>query len=118
MFDRYLVFATTLRCRSYAELMHHVPDEYRNRWDIETGYRCAKSVRPRTVSTNPAVRLALFYVSLAVCSIWMRIRDSDVPGAAGILLGVLLSVIVHAACRMVQQDASGGPAGRRRHEPG
>jgi len=46
MFDRYLVFATTLRCRSYAELLYHVPGEYRNRWDIETGYRCAKSVRP------------------------------------------------------------------------
>jgi len=48
----------------------------------------------------------------------MTIRDSDVPGAAGILLGVLLSVMVHVACRMVQQDASADPAGRRRHEPG
>jgi len=88
IFDWYHVFATTLRCSSYAKLLEYVPNEYRNRWDIETGYRCAKSVRLRTCSKNPIIRLALFYISLAICNIWMAIRNLPDPKAQGIMLQV------------------------------
>jgi len=41
-----------------------LPEEYRRRWGIETGYRDAKRAMPRTCSRKDHVRLIFFYLSL------------------------------------------------------
>ena len=111
------MFATTQRCGGYAELIDHVTEEYRDRWGIETGYRCAKSIRPRTVSRNPVLRMFLFYVSLAVCNIWMTVRDSDDPRTRSMTLQTPVTLVAVYAMAFCAQDACRAGAGRR-HDPG
>ena len=118
VFDRYHVFATTVRCCSYRQLFCHVTREYRNRWGIETGYRCAKSVRPRTVSRNPVLRVLLFYMSLAVCNIWLTMRDSGDPKTRVMALLTLMYAVVLYSCCLRAPDADRIGVGRRRHDPG
>ena len=116
--DRYYVFATTLRCRSYKELKKYVPRKYRNRWDIETGYRCVKSARPKTTSRNPVVRLILFYISLVIYNIWMIIRILNNQEAGKIKLIILLSQMNKAACYFNPQDVADKPKSGLKREPG
>ena len=64
--DRYIVFATNVRARSKQDLISKIPDEYKKRWGIETGYACMERVRPRTSSRNDSIRILLMYLPLVV----------------------------------------------------
>ncbi len=57
------------------EDLFELPEEYRKRWGIETGYRDVKRAMPRTCSRNDAIRLILFYLSLGMSNIWMIARS-------------------------------------------
>ena len=39
-------------------------EQYRARWSIETGYRCIKSMRPRTASREETVRVQLLFTPI------------------------------------------------------
>ncbi len=100
MFDRYRAFATSLPYESERDVVKYIPEQYKKRWGIETGYRSAKSIRPRTASRNPSVRMLLFVLSLVLNNIWIGLRRTvgrqryHVP-----LAGVLNRIIcVFAAC--------------------
>jgi len=69
-----------------------LPEEYRRRWGIETGYRDAKRAMPRTCSRKDHVRLILFYLSLVASNIWMIVRAGG-RGAA-VRLRVMLAGII------------------------
>ena len=116
IYDQYHVFATTLKCRSYAELRECVPREYRRRWDIETSYRCVKSIRPRTTSLNPSIRLALFYISLVIYNIWTVIRNLYDSETQRTRLKVLVHRMIEAECTL-QNDAPKTKCGLKR-DPG
>ncbi len=74
MFDRYHAFATSLPYESERDVVKYIPEQYKKRWGIETGYRSAKSIRPRTASRNPSVRMLLFVLSLVLNNIWIGLR--------------------------------------------
>lgn len=74
IFERYHVFATSLPCIDADEVMRYVPNMYKKRWGIETGYRQNESIRPHTTSKNPVMRMLLFAVSLIIANIWTGIR--------------------------------------------
>ncbi len=117
--DRYYVFATTLKCKRYDELLKYVPREYRKRWDIETGYRCVKSIRLKTTSLNPTTSHALFCISLVIANIWMVIRNSFKIKARRIILKEMLAYAFSDACGSVLQDAvAGKPKSGLKREPG
>jgi len=69
-----------------------LPEEYRRRWGIETGYRDAKRAMPRTCSRKDHVRLIFFYLSLVASNIWMIVR----AGGRGVAvrLRVMLAGII------------------------
>jgi len=69
-----------------------LPEEYRRRWGIETGYRDAKRAMPRTCSRKDHVRLIPLCLSLAASNIWMIVRAGG-RGSA-VRLRVLLARIV------------------------
>ena len=69
--DRYIVFATSVRARSKQDLISKIPDEYKKRWGIETGYACMERVRPRTSSRNDSIRILLMYLPLVVYNAWI-----------------------------------------------
>ena len=69
--DRYLVFATNFSVREARTKLANIPEVYRERWGIETGYRVAKRIRPFTCSKNPSVRLVLFYFTMFLYNLWV-----------------------------------------------
>jgi hypothetical protein len=68
--ERYIVFATNMRYREAFRLSSQIPDEYRRRWGIETGYRVQNQVKAKTTSTNFTVRLVYQMLSMIVYNAW------------------------------------------------
>lgn len=69
--DRYLVFATNISRGRILLNVHRLPEEYRKRWGIETGYVGLEQFRPRTTSKNHALRLMYFYYPLLMYNAWL-----------------------------------------------
>jgi len=68
------VFATSLPCGTPGEALRRIPEQYRKRWGMETGYRSSKGIRARTTSRNPAIRMLLFTLSLVLANIRAGLR--------------------------------------------
>ena len=68
--DRYFVFATNLSEPKARCLYSFIPQEYKRRWGIETGYRVQDDAEAMTTSTNYAYRLLLHLCSVLVYNIW------------------------------------------------
>ena len=69
--DQYLVFATNLRADKIFWNLHTLPEEYRKRWGIETGYACVGKFRPRTTSRNQSMRFMCFFYPLILFNVWI-----------------------------------------------
>jgi putative transposase len=68
--DLYFGFATNLP-RSYAvKLPSFIPEEYRRRWGIETGYRVQDNAQAKTTSTNYKLRLIYQMTSVLLYNVW------------------------------------------------
>ncbi len=70
LYDLYLPFATNLSKAVATQLPAFIPEEYRRRWGIETGYRVQGSVEAKTTSTNYALRLIYQMASVFVYNVW------------------------------------------------
>lgn len=69
--DQYLVFATNIARGKIFLNISQIPEEYKRRWGIETGYACIEKLRPRTTSPNHSVRLLMFYFPLIFYNTWV-----------------------------------------------
>lgn len=69
--NRYLVFATNISPGRILLNVHELPEEYRKRWGIETGYVGLEQFRPRTTSRNHTLRLMYFYYPLLMYNAWL-----------------------------------------------
>ena len=58
-----------ISCKALKEI-DHLPDEYRKRWGIETGYRQVNEIRPRITSRDATFRMILFYTALFLYNMW------------------------------------------------
>ena len=76
--DRYVVFATNLPCRTREELIEELPETYRNRWIVETGFRMIKDALGKTCSRTYHVRLFLFHVALMLYGLWRVVKFTDI----------------------------------------
>ncbi len=65
----YHLFATNLGMNSISEFIKKIPEEYRKRWNIETGYRVKNEFKIRTCSTSPVAR-TFFSCFSAYCTIF------------------------------------------------
>jgi len=59
--DQYHVFAPSRMHRDPPSMLDLIPEEYRKRRGIKTGYRCIEQIRPHTTSKNALVRIMRFY---------------------------------------------------------
>ncbi len=48
-----------------------IPDEYRKRWGIESGFRVQDNVQAKTTSTNYAVRTVYLMLSIFLYNVWI-----------------------------------------------
>ena len=72
--DKYIVLCTNLpRERVFASI-DALPDIYKQRWQIETGYRIVEEVYGKTRSSNFGTRLLLFYMSLVYANLWQMVN--------------------------------------------
>ena len=71
----YHVFATNLSAGQALKEITTLPEEYRKRWGIETGYRQIEQVRARTTSRDVLFRTVLFYTALFMYNMWAVERD-------------------------------------------
>lgn len=90
--DRYLVFATNISRGRILLNVHRLPEEYRKRWGIETGYVGLEQFRPRTTSKNHALRLMYFYYPLLMYNAWLL---ANLILADRIAAAVLTKPIIH-----------------------
>ena len=67
--ELYFAFATNLP-RSVAEWVSYIPQEYRRRWGIETGYRVQGMVKAKTTSKNYVLRLTYRLVAVFMYNVW------------------------------------------------
>jgi hypothetical protein len=58
----YILFATNKKVSSIDTFVKQIPEEYRKRWNIETGYRVKNDFKIRTCSKSPVARTLFFIV--------------------------------------------------------
>jgi hypothetical protein len=68
---RYIAFATNIPRRFVMWNVKRLPDDYRRRWGIETGYSGVGGLRTRTTSKSHALRLLYFYYALILYNAWL-----------------------------------------------
>lgn len=69
--DKYIAFATNLPEHKVLWNISIIPEEYRKRWGIETGYKGVEQFRARTTSRNRSLRTFYFYYALIVYNAWL-----------------------------------------------
>lgn len=69
--DQYITFATNIPINKIFWNLHRIPEEYRKKWGIETGYACVEKFRPRTCSRNHSMRFLYFFYPLILFNAWI-----------------------------------------------
>ena len=69
--DQYVTFATNVRMDKIFWNLHTLPEEYRKRWGIETGYACVGKFRPKTSSRIHSMRFMYFFYPLILFNVWV-----------------------------------------------
>jgi hypothetical protein len=70
LYDRYLTFATNISKPRAGQFSILIPQEYRRRWGIETGFRVQGTIEAKTTSKNHVLRLLYHMYSVVLYNIW------------------------------------------------
>jgi len=65
----YILFATNKDVKSIKEFEKKIPEEYRKRWNIETGYRVKNDFKIRTCTKSPVARTLFFVIQCTLYNI-------------------------------------------------
>jgi hypothetical protein len=68
--ELYGAFATNLGPEKALEAWRRLPEEYRRRWGVETGFRVGKGLRAKTTSTNEEVREIYHQYAIVLENLW------------------------------------------------
>ena len=71
----FYLFATNLKFGSIHEFIAIVPEEYKKRWNIETGYRVKNTFKIRTCSKSPVVRTLYFVLRCMLYNILNMLKS-------------------------------------------
>ena len=83
--DKYIVLAYRGCRRHIEDIITDIPEEYRSRWGIETGYRNIGYMRAKTRSMIPGVRWFLFMFSAALANFWTFANYAAASTQSGII---------------------------------
>ncbi len=78
--DQYVAFATNMKITSKSKLIKTIPETYRKRWIIETGYRVIKNTTPKTTSNALQLRLLLIFFGMLLYGLWVMARYENYGG--------------------------------------
>lgn len=63
------LFATNIAVDIASDILKKIPEEYRKRWNIETGYRLKNAFKIRTCSKSPIARSLFFIIQCVLYNI-------------------------------------------------
>jgi len=72
---RFLLFATNKEAESIEKFEKIIPDEYRKRWNIETGYRVKNDFKMRTCTKSPVARTLFFAIQCIMYNILNMLKS-------------------------------------------
>ena len=72
--DKYVVLCANMPVDRISACMDALPMMYRQRWQIETGYRLIEQGYAKTHSRNFATRLFVFSMSLVYNNLWVLVN--------------------------------------------
>jgi len=67
--NEYHLFATNTPVNIESDFIKKIPEEYRKRWNIETGYRVKNAFKIRTCSKSPVARTLFFLIQCILYNI-------------------------------------------------
>lgn len=111
--DRYIAFATNLPIQTQTELVEILPEEYRSRWIIETGFRTAKDVMAKTCSRYLHVRLFLINFAFLLYGLWRLGQYHDLysgnkAGGKSFTIQLFVQCLSNTAMRFLQWEKEHG----------
>ena len=68
---QYIAFATSMPHDEAMAAFHQIPEEYRRRWGIESGFRVQDNVQAKTTSTDYTVRTVYLMLSIFLYNLWV-----------------------------------------------
>ena len=71
----YILFATNREVDLIDAFVKQIPEEYRKRWNIETGYRVKNDFEIRTCSKSPVARTLFFVIQCIMCNILNMLKS-------------------------------------------
>lgn len=117
--EAYVVFATNLSRRNVLRRIEGLSREYKERWEIETGFRCVKASTGMTRSRSVSVRLILIFFAMMLYNFWIIVKFSESGGGDAALwdrcikaeefLRALLAVIRPLLCDDTRGIAAAEP---------
>ena len=111
--DRYVAFATNMPCRTREELIETLPETYRRRWIIETGFRVIKDVLGKTCSNALHVRLFLFHFALLLYNLWLLAKHVDMrrggyAGGEGFTIALFVQCLMSTNKKLMEWEKEHG----------
>ena len=71
----YILFATNKDVKSIEEFEKSIPEEYKKRWNIETGYRVKNDFKIRTCTKSPVARTLFFIIQCTLYNILNMLKS-------------------------------------------
>jgi hypothetical protein len=71
----YILFATNKDMKSIKEFEKSIPEEYKKRWNIETGYRVKNDFKIRTCTKSPVARTLFFVIQCTLYNILNMLKS-------------------------------------------
>ena len=78
--EAYVVFATNMDKGAVLGRIAMLSEEYRERWEIETGFRCVKAATGKTRSRSVAVRLIAVFFAMMLYNFWIIAKFTESCG--------------------------------------
>ena len=106
-----MAFATSMPCRTREELVETLPETYRRRWIIETGFRVIKNVLGKTCSNALHVRLFLFHFALLLYNLWLLAKHADMrrggyAGGEGFTIALFVQCLMSMDKKLLEWEKS------------
>jgi len=71
----YILFATNKDVKSIEKFEKSIPEEYRKRWNIETGYRVKNEFKTHTCTKSPVARTLFFLIQCTLYNILNMLKS-------------------------------------------
>lgn len=92
------LFATNIAVDIASDILKKIPEEYRKRWNIETGYRVKNAFKIRTCSKSPIARSLFFIIQCILYnieSLLKQVIEIDAYKLKSAISDAIVTVIKH-----------------------